>query len=325
MTPEAGALRARGRCRPGAGTAAPGSGGPLVPERQRESGSGLGLVVTAVPAPSSWYFSSISRAQAQQLLLSPANAPGAFLIRPSESSHGDYSLSGTGRLLGPLSQHWGGARVTLALGWVLPRLCWPHVRPGHLVSARRLVCPPAGSLPRSPALILRPPRLTPPSPSLPSSAHSRTLGLIYMLSARPVPALGPSHCPSACSCPRSLLSHEAPRPGLSPARRRSWCFSAHLVRVLGGPGASCSRDTAFRCAHSPVRAQATVHHYRISTAADGLYLQKGQLFPSLQELLAYYKANWKLIRNPLLQPCVPQVGQPPATAPAQWPSTCPAV
>ncbi|XP_034497114.1 tyrosine-protein kinase Srms isoform X2 [Ailuropoda melanoleuca] len=95
-----------------------------------------------------WYFSDISRAQAQQLLLSTANAPGAFLIRPSESSHGDYTLS--------------------------------------------------------------------------------------------------------------------------------------------------------------VRAQATVHHYRIATAADGLYLQKSQLFPSLQELLAYYKANWKLIRNPLLQPCVPQ-------------------
>ncbi|XP_027478252.1 tyrosine-protein kinase Srms isoform X4 [Zalophus californianus] len=95
-----------------------------------------------------WYFSGISRAGAQQLLLSPANAPGAFLIRPSESSHGDYSLS--------------------------------------------------------------------------------------------------------------------------------------------------------------VRVQARVRHYRISTAADGLYLQKGRLFPSLEELLAYYKANWKLIRNPLLQPCVPQ-------------------
>ncbi|XP_064429534.1 tyrosine-protein kinase Srms isoform X4 [Mirounga angustirostris] len=40
-----------------------------------------------------WYFSGISRAGAQQLLLSPANAPGAFLIWPSESSHGDYSLS----------------------------------------------------------------------------------------------------------------------------------------------------------------------------------------------------------------------------------------
>ncbi|XP_041588123.1 tyrosine-protein kinase Srms-like isoform X3 [Vulpes lagopus] len=95
-----------------------------------------------------WYFSGISRARAQQLLLSPANAPGAFLVRPSESSHGDYSLS--------------------------------------------------------------------------------------------------------------------------------------------------------------VRAQAEVRHYRISTAADGLYLQKGRLFPSLEELLAYYAANWRLIRNPLLQPCVAQ-------------------
>lgn len=51
--------------------------------------------VTALPALCSWYFSGISRTQAQKLLLSPANAPGAFLIRPSESSRGDYSLSGT--------------------------------------------------------------------------------------------------------------------------------------------------------------------------------------------------------------------------------------
>ncbi|KAM4831415.1 tyrosine-protein kinase Srms isoform 4-T4 [Urocitellus parryii] len=100
-----------------------------------------------------WYFCEINRTQAQQLLLSPANAPGAFLIRPSESSLGDYSLS--------------------------------------------------------------------------------------------------------------------------------------------------------------VRAQAKVCHYRISTAPGGsLYLQEGRLFPSLQSLLAYYKANWKLIQNPLLQPCVPQ--RPPA-------------
>ncbi|XP_054179893.1 tyrosine-protein kinase Srms isoform X1 [Homo sapiens] len=42
-------------------------------------------------------------------------------------------------------------------------------------------------------------------------------------------------------------------------------------------------------------------------AADGsLYLQKGRLFPGLEELLTYYKANWKLIQNPLLQPCMPQ-------------------
>ncbi|XP_006873403.1 PREDICTED: tyrosine-protein kinase Srms [Chrysochloris asiatica] len=97
-----------------------------------------------------WYFSGINRTEAQQLLLSPANAPGAFLIRPSESSRGDYSLS--------------------------------------------------------------------------------------------------------------------------------------------------------------VRAQARVCHYRISTGAEGsLYLQKGRLFPSLEELLSYYKANWELIQNPLLQPCAPQV------------------
>lgn len=62
---------------------------------------------TAVSALCSWYFSGISRTQAQQLLLSPPNAPGAFLIRPSESSRGDFSLSGT--------------RVPLTLGWWLPQ------------------------------------------------------------------------------------------------------------------------------------------------------------------------------------------------------------
>ncbi|XP_013362966.1 PREDICTED: tyrosine-protein kinase Srms [Chinchilla lanigera] len=98
------------------------------------------------PADQPWFFSGISRTQAQQLLLSPANAPGAFLIRPSESSLGGYSLS--------------------------------------------------------------------------------------------------------------------------------------------------------------VRAQAKVCHYRICTAPSGsLYLQEGQLFPSLEALLTYYKANWKQIQSPLLQPC----------------------
>lgn len=38
-----------------------------------------------------------------------------------------------------------------------------------------------------------------------------------------------------------------------------------------------------------------------------LYLQEGRLFPSLDALLDYYKTNWKLIQNPLLQPCRPQV------------------
>ncbi|XP_045836554.1 tyrosine-protein kinase Srms [Meles meles] len=106
-----------------------------------------------------WYFSGMSRARAQQLLLSPASAPGAFLVRPSESSRGDYSLS--------------------------------------------------------------------------------------------------------------------------------------------------------------VRVQAQVHHYRISTAADGLYLQKGRPFPSLEELLAYYKASWKLTQSPRLQPCVPQCPLPPRKPPQQ--------
>lgn len=41
--------------------------------------------------------------------------------------------------------------------------------------------------------------------------------------------------------------------------------------------------------------------------SGSLYLQEGRLFPSLDALLAYYKTNWKLIQNPLLQPCVPQV------------------
>ncbi|XP_047396943.1 tyrosine-protein kinase Srms isoform X3 [Sciurus carolinensis] len=112
----------------------------------------INYVAKATPETRSdrpWYFCEINRTQAQQLLLSPANAPGAFLIRPSESSLGDYSLS--------------------------------------------------------------------------------------------------------------------------------------------------------------VRAQAKVCHYRISTAPGGsLYLQEGRLFPSLEALLTYYKANWKLIQNPLLQPCVPQ-------------------
>ncbi|KAG8513261.1 Tyrosine-protein kinase Srms, partial [Galemys pyrenaicus] len=96
-----------------------------------------------------WFFSGISRTQAQQLLLSSANEPGAFLVRPSESSHGDYSLS--------------------------------------------------------------------------------------------------------------------------------------------------------------VRAPAKVCHFRIcATAGGGLYLQEGRLFPSLEELLAYYRANWRPIQSPLLQPCAPQ-------------------
>lgn len=44
--------------------------------------------------PPSWYFSKISRNEAEQLLLSPPNQHGSFLVRDSESSKGEYSLSG---------------------------------------------------------------------------------------------------------------------------------------------------------------------------------------------------------------------------------------
>ncbi|KFV58549.1 Tyrosine-protein kinase Srms, partial [Gavia stellata] len=43
--------------------------------------------------PPSWYFSKISRNEAEQLLLSPPNQHGSFLVRDSESSKGEYSLS----------------------------------------------------------------------------------------------------------------------------------------------------------------------------------------------------------------------------------------
>nr|XP_055201146.1 tyrosine-protein kinase Srms isoform X2 [Nyctereutes procyonoides] len=187
-----------------------------------------------------WYFSGISRARAQQLLLSPANAPGAFLVRPSESSHGDYSLSGTRRAPG------------------VPR-------PG---------CPPRQA---------RPARPTPPAS-------------IHVLS-------GGGHPGLAAPCgPHAQLPTPPPFPRGS-GRLRGAGKAGPLPGRGGGSGAARTRPSPVPTA---VRAQAKVRHYRISTAADGLYLQKGRLFPSLEELLAYYAANWKLIRNPLLQPCVAQ-------------------
>uniref|UniRef100_A0A8D0G6C3 Tyrosine-protein kinase n=1 Tax=Sphenodon punctatus TaxID=8508 RepID=A0A8D0G6C3_SPHPU len=44
-------------------------------------------------ASSNWYFSGITRNEAQLLLVSPPNCHGSFLIRDSESSPGEYSLS----------------------------------------------------------------------------------------------------------------------------------------------------------------------------------------------------------------------------------------
>lgn len=115
--------------------------------------------------------------------------------------------------------------------------------------------------------------------------------------------LDPSRCPApAYGCPHCLLhtarSEPDPLGGLWPASsgvRGSGQLAAEA-------GVSISEPFL-------VRAQAKVCHYRVSMAADGsLYLQKGRLFPGLEELLTYYKANWKLIQNPLLQPCVRQVG-----------------
>ncbi|XP_065379485.1 tyrosine-protein kinase Srms isoform X3 [Macaca fascicularis] len=113
--------------------------------------------------------------------------------------------------------------------------------------------------------------------------------------------LDPSRCPApAYGCPHCLLhtarSEPDPLGGLWPASsgvRGSGQLAAEA-------GVSISEPFL-------VRAQAKVCHYRVSMAADGsLYLQKGRLFPGLEELLTYYKANWKLIQNPLLQPCVRQ-------------------
>lgn len=101
---------------------------------------GWACLVTTMPTLYSWYFSGISRTEARRLLLSPANAPGAFLIRPSESSQGDYSLSGMRVALVPLCPRRRPAQpnppgTLLTLGWLLPRQCrplahaWPHIGP----------------------------------------------------------------------------------------------------------------------------------------------------------------------------------------------------
>ena len=54
----------------------------------------LHTTLTPLLCPRSWYFSKISRSEAEQLLLSPPNQHGSFLVRDSESSKGEYSLSG---------------------------------------------------------------------------------------------------------------------------------------------------------------------------------------------------------------------------------------
>ncbi|NXH11057.1 SRMS kinase, partial [Bucco capensis] len=55
-----------------------------------------------------------------------------------------------------------------------------------------------------------------------------------------------------------------------------------------------------------VRNQLKVSHFRICKSPGGsLYIQKGHLFPNMEELLAFYTEHWKVIQSPLLQPCSP--------------------
>ncbi|NWV82757.1 SRMS kinase, partial [Dasyornis broadbenti] len=55
-----------------------------------------------------------------------------------------------------------------------------------------------------------------------------------------------------------------------------------------------------------VRNHAKVSHFRICKSPRGsLYIQKGHLFPNMEELLAFYTEHWKVIQSPLLQPCSP--------------------
>eukprot|EP00079_Xenopus_tropicalis_P013625 XP_002942431.1 PREDICTED: tyrosine-protein kinase Srms [Xenopus tropicalis] len=54
-----------------------------------------------------------------------------------------------------------------------------------------------------------------------------------------------------------------------------------------------------------VRNQDKVSHFRISVSAGGeFYIQNERLFASIEELINFYKVNWKLIKSQLLQPCV---------------------
>nr|XP_051685083.1 tyrosine-protein kinase Srms isoform X1 [Oryctolagus cuniculus] len=81
-----------------------------------------------------------------------------------------------------------------------------------------------------------------------------------------------------------------------------------LLSPANAPGAFLIRpsESSLGGYSLSVRAKARVCHYRIGRVPGGLYLQEGRLFPSLEALLSYYKANWRLIHNPLLQPCLPQ-------------------
>ncbi|XP_075032784.1 tyrosine-protein kinase Srms [Mixophyes fleayi] len=54
-----------------------------------------------------------------------------------------------------------------------------------------------------------------------------------------------------------------------------------------------------------VRNENKVTHFRINVDSKGeYYLQNGRTFSTIQELLIFHKTNWKLLKGPLLQPCV---------------------
>ncbi|NXD13283.1 SRMS kinase, partial [Nothocercus nigrocapillus] len=55
-----------------------------------------------------------------------------------------------------------------------------------------------------------------------------------------------------------------------------------------------------------VRAHGTVSHFRIGRSPGGrLHIQRGRPFGSMEQLLAFYAADWAALQSPLLQPCAP--------------------
>ncbi|OCT60304.1 tyrosine-protein kinase Srms [Xenopus laevis] len=54
-----------------------------------------------------------------------------------------------------------------------------------------------------------------------------------------------------------------------------------------------------------VRNENKVSHFRISVSAKGeFYIQNERFFATIEELIGFYKVNWKLIKSPLFQVCV---------------------
>ncbi|KAM4034991.1 tyrosine-protein kinase Srms [Anomaloglossus baeobatrachus] len=57
-----------------------------------------------------------------------------------------------------------------------------------------------------------------------------------------------------------------------------------------------------------VRNEHKITHFRINIDSNGeFYLQNGRSFATIQELIVFHRTNWKLLKSPLLQPCVPEI------------------